>query len=77
MIFEIIINESQYEMIVYWDNQDKVFVVDVPELPGCMAHGKSKREAIDNAENAINFWIKTAIEDGNKIPEPNGRLMFA
>lgn len=70
-------NESQYEMIIYWDNQDKIFVVDVPELPGCMSHGKSKREAIDNAENAINFWIKTAIEDDVKIPKPKGRLMFA
>lgn len=73
----MVMNESQYEMIIYWDNQDKIFVVDVPELPGCMAHGKSKKEAIDNAENAINFWIKTAIEDDVNIPEPKGRLKFA
>ena len=70
-------NESQYEMIIYWDNQDKIFVVDVPELPGCMAHGKSKNEAIQNAEDAINLWIKTAMEDGIMIPKPKGRLMFA
>ena len=70
-------NESQYEMIIYWDNQDKIFVVDVPELPGCMAHGKSKKEAIGNAEKAVDFWIKTAIEDGIQIPEPKGRLIFA
>ncbi len=69
--------ESQYEMIIYWDNQDKIFVVDVPELSGCMAHGKSKMAAMVNAENAINFWIKTAVEDGIKIPKPKGRLMFA
>lgn len=69
--------ESQYGMIIYWDNQDKIFVVDVPELSGCMAHGKSKREAIDNAENAINFWIKTAIEDDEEMPKPKGRLLFA
>jgi len=77
LTFKIIMNESQYEMIIYWDNQDNIFVVDVPELPGCMAHGKSKKEAIVNAENAINFWIKTAIEDGVEIPKPKGRLMFA
>lgn len=69
--------ESQYEMIIYWDGTDKIFVVDVPELPGCMAHGKSKKEAIENAENAVDFWIKTAEEDGTQIPEPKGRLMFA
>ena len=69
--------ESQYEMIIYWDNQDKIFIVDVPELSGCTAHGKSKKEAVVNAESAIGLWIKTAKEDGIKIPEPKGRLMFA
>ncbi len=70
-------NESQYEMIIYWDKTDKIFVVDVPELPGCMAHGNSKSEAIENAENAVNLWIKTAKEDGVQIPEPKGRMLFA
>jgi len=69
--------ESQYEMIIYWDDQDKIFVVDIPELSGCAAHGKSKKEAVVNAESAIGLWIKTAKEDGIKIPEPKGRLMFA
>ena len=70
-------NESQYEMIIFWDKTDKIFVVDVPELPGCMVHGKSKKEAIKNVEKAVAFWIKTAKEDGAPIPEPKGRLMFA
>ncbi|RKY54372.1 MAG: type II toxin-antitoxin system HicB family antitoxin [Candidatus Neomarinimicrobiota bacterium] len=54
-----------------------MFVVDIPELSGCAAHGKSKKEAVVNAESAIGLWIKTAKEDGIKIPEPRGRLMFA
>ncbi len=70
-------NESQYEMIIYWDNTDKIFVVDIPELPGCMAHGKSKKEALENAEKAVEFWLKTAEEDDAQIPDPKGRLMFA
>lgn len=70
-------SESQYEIIIFWDKIDKIFVVDVPELPGCMAHGKSKKEAIENAEKAIDLWIKTAKEDGVQIPEPKGRLIFA
>lgn len=52
-------------------------MVDVPELPGCMAHGSTKMEAIANAEDAISFWVKAAKEDGVEIPEPKGRLMFA
>lgn len=71
------INESQYEMIIYWDKTDKIFVVDVPELQGCMAHGLTKKEAIENADKAVDFWTRTAEEDGIQIPEPKGRLMFA
>jgi len=69
--------ESRYELIVFWDESDQIFVVDVPELPGCMAHGGTKREAIANAEAAIDLWVETAKEDGVPIPEPRGRLMFA
>ena len=69
-------NEN-YEMIIWWSAEDEAFVVDVPELPGCMAHGSSRVEAIRNAEEAIAFWIKTAKEDGLPIPTPKGRLLFA
>ncbi len=70
-------SESQYEMIIYWDKTDNIYVVDVPELPGCMSHGKSKKEALGNAEKAVEFWLKTAKEDGIQIPAPKGRLMYA
>src|ERR1019366_8271963 len=66
-----------YEMIVWWSVEDAAYVVDVPELPGCMAHGATRQAAIKNAEDAIKFWIKTAKEDGLEIPEPRGRLVFA
>jgi predicted RNase H-like HicB family nuclease len=69
--------ESQYELIIFWDKSDQVFVVEVPELPGCMAHGRTKSEAISNAEAAINLWVETAKEDGIPVPEARGRLMFA
>jgi predicted RNase H-like HicB family nuclease len=69
--------ESRYELIIFWDESDQIFVVDVPELPGCMAHGRTKSEAIAQAEAAIDLWIETAREDGVTIPQPRGRLMFA
>ena len=68
---------NRYEMIVWWSDEDNAYVVDVPELPGCMAHGKTRTEAIKNAEEAIAFWIKTANADGMSIPQPKGRLMVA
>jgi len=70
-------NEFKYEVVIYWDKQDGIFVAEVPELPGCIAHGKSKAKAIQNAEGAISLWIRTAKDDGVPIPEPKGKLMFA
>ena len=69
--------ESKYEMIIYWSQEDKAFIVEVPELPGCMADGKNYREAVANAEVIINEWIETAKEVGKPIPRPKGKLMYA
>jgi len=66
-----------YEMIIWWSEEDDAYVVDVPELPGCMAQGSTRQAAIKNAEEAIRFWIKTAKEDEREIPRPRGRLLVA
>lgn len=68
----------KYEMIIYWSDEDYVFVVDVPELPGCTAHGDTRESALNAANQAVEFWIETAREEGRVIPEPRGRrLMYA
>jgi predicted RNase H-like HicB family nuclease len=64
-------------MIIYWSEEDQAFIVEVPELPGCMADGATYQEAVQNAEVIILEWIETAKELGRSIPEPKGRLMFA
>lgn len=61
---------SKYSMIISWSEDDQAFIVSVPELPGCMADGKTPEEAIRNAETVIQLWIETAKEDGEEIPEP-------
>ena len=68
---------SKYEMIIYWSDEDQSFVVEVPELPGCMADGPTYREAVANAERVIDEWIQTAKDLGRKIPVPRGRLRYA
>lgn len=68
----------KYEILLYWSNEDKVFIAEVPELPGCMAHGKTQEAALKNVKAAMRLWIETAKEFGDPIPEPKGRrLMFA
>ena len=66
-----------YAIILYWSDDDRAFIAEVPELPGCMADGKTRQEAIANAETIIKEWIDIAIEDGEEIPIPQGRLAYA
>jgi predicted RNase H-like HicB family nuclease len=68
---------NRYEIILYWSEEDHLFVAEVPELPGCMAHGETQSEAIQNIQEAMSFWLDTARELGRIIPEPRGRLMYA
>ncbi len=68
---------SNYEIIIYCSEDDGAFVAEVPELPGCMADGRTYQEAVGNVEVIIKEWIQTAKELGRPIPEPRGRLMFA
>ena len=67
----------KYEMIVYWSEDDASFIVEVPELPGCMADSATAVDALINTEQAINEWIETANSIGRGIPQPKGRLMYA
>ena len=67
----------RYELVIYWSEEDNSFVVEVPELPGCMADGATYEEAVTNARQVIEEWIQTARELGRTVPEPKGRLMYA
>ncbi len=67
----------RYELIIYWSKDDNSFVVEVPELPGCMADGQTYVEAVKNAEKTIDEWIETARKLGRPIPEPRGKLAYA
>ena len=68
----------KYEIIIFWSQVDQVFVADVPELPGCMAHGDTYEAALREAKEATQLWVDTAREFGDPVPEPKGRrLMFA
>ena len=56
----------KYERIIFWSEDDQKWLVDVPELPGCMA--------LENVEKIIADWLATARELGREIPVPKGRL---
>ena len=68
---------QKYEIVIYWDHDDTIFVAEVPDLPGCMAHGKSQAEAAQNVSDAIELWLETAREFGDVIPEPTEHRLAA
>jgi predicted RNase H-like HicB family nuclease len=67
----------KFELVIYWSEDDRAFIVEVPELPGCMADGETYEQAVANAQQVIEDWIEIARELGRPIPEPRGRLMYA
>ena len=68
----------KYEIIIYWSDANGTFVAEVPELPGCAAHGDTQEAALAQISQAMDLWVETAREFGDPIPEPKGeRLMLA
>ncbi len=70
-------NAKAYELIIDWSDEDQCYVVKVPDLPGCMAHGQTRQEAVQMAEEAIELWIETAEEDGVVVPKPRSFAALA
>jgi len=67
----------KYELVIFWSEEDQSFIVEVPELPGCMADGQTYEQAVINAQRIVEEWIETARATGREIPVPKGRLMYA
>lgn len=70
-------DDIKYEMVIYWSEDDDAYIVEVPELPGCMGDGRTYEEAIRNTLNIIKEWIEVAGELGRSVPQPKGRLIYA
>ena len=61
--------------MVNWSEEDQAYLVEVPELPGCMADGATRQEAIANAEVVIQEWLETAQSLGRPVPRPQGGMV--
>jgi len=67
----------RHAIIIFWSPDDRAFIAEVPELPGCMADGKTYRGALRAVERAAREWIEPARQLGRSVPKPRGRLMYA
>ncbi|MXY35407.1 MAG: type II toxin-antitoxin system HicB family antitoxin [Dehalococcoidia bacterium] len=60
----------KYEVVIYWSYEDDAFIAEVPELPGCSAHGDTESAALRRVEQAAELWLDTAREFGDPVPPP-------
>ncbi|MBI4718326.1 MAG: type II toxin-antitoxin system HicB family antitoxin [Planctomycetes bacterium] len=67
----------KYEVILYWSHEDDAFIAEIPELPGCMADGKTYQAALRAVERVAKQWIAVAKELGRDVPRAKGRLLYA
>lgn len=63
----------QYALVIWYSKQDEAYLVQVPELPGCMADGETLEAAVQAAQTAIRLWIKGARKMGRPVPRPARR----
>ncbi len=58
-----------YKFTIYPAEEDG-YVIEIPDLPGCLSQGETIEEAIANIEDAKKCWLETSLENGIDIPEP-------
>ena len=66
-----------YPIEVFWSEEDKTWIANVPDLPFCTAHGPTPHDAVAEVEAAADAWLRAARETGRPIPEPSRRAARA
>ena len=56
--------QNKYTTLIQYDNTDNIYIAYIPDLPGCMAHGATKEDALKELAIAYELWIDTAKEVG-------------
>ena len=59
-----------YHINVFYSKPDEGFIADVPDLPGCVAFGKTPQEAMQEVMAAMERWLDVARANGEEIPVP-------
>lgn len=65
--------DHHYHINLFWSNEDKVWIADVPDLKPCSAHGDTPAEAIAEVQIVIGMWLDYAREHGHPVPEARYR----
>lgn len=60
---------KQYFKVVIEKDEDGAYIATVPELPGCVSDGKTKRQALKNVKEAIEGYMETLKAEGWSLPK--------
>lgn len=60
----------RYSLLIQWSDEDHVYIVTVPELPGCLTHGTTHEEAVAMGEEAIATYLAGMRHFGRSVPPP-------
>ncbi len=64
----------RYAVVI--EDSETGFGAYVPDLPGCVAAGKTRDEVVSLIQGAIEFHIEALKEDGEPIPKPASSVEF-
>lgn len=64
------VDNLHYSILIQWSEEDQVFLAMVPELPGCITHGKTYQKALKQVKYALEGWIEGNQAIGQPIPAP-------
>ena len=62
-----------YKYTIY-PAQEGGYVIEIPDLPGCISQGETVEEAVSMIEDAKRGWLEVALEQGAEIPEPTAMV---
>ncbi|MDR2570254.1 MAG: type II toxin-antitoxin system HicB family antitoxin [Oscillospiraceae bacterium] len=60
----------EYSILIQYDKNDNIYIARVPELNGCMAHGKTQEDAMREIKIVLELWVEELTENGMEIPKP-------
>ena len=64
-----------YPIDVFWSDEDKAWIADVPDLTYCSAVGDTPHEAVAEVALATAAWLEAASSSGRSIPEASARVV--
>lgn len=62
---------TDYPIVIFRTPSDGLFVAEVPDLPGCNAHGETPEEALREVQVTVGLWLQVAHDVGLPIPKPS------